>query len=238
MSLFLIGVGLTVAAPALCRKVSGPRASLDYSRVRRRGARPLHFALHILDMATLLATAAVLGLPFWVYERYRGARGRHHYTQGVVAFLVELTPVAVFLLLFRSFVAEPYLVPSSSMRPTLGVGSVVVVDKFTYGMRLPFVPKPITQGRPRNLAMFWFSDSHSIRLSLTSSVWWECQVTTSLIKAVYWPLIMYRRYMWARSHMLTKMKLAGSSSRSIMRWRIFTTYKSARSKTLVSVTLV
>ncbi|OAS07804.1 S26 family signal peptidase [Pseudomonas putida] len=100
-----------------------------------------------LDMATLLATAAALGLPFWIYERYRGAKGRPHYTQGVLAFLVELTPVAVFLLLFRSFVAEPYLVPSSSMRPSLGVGSVVVVDKFTYGMRLPFVPKPITQGR-------------------------------------------------------------------------------------------
>lgn len=149
MSLFLIGVGLTVAAPALCRKkyqADGP-AWIYSLGCAAAVLGPYILLCTFLDMATLLATAAVLGLPFWVYERYRGAKGRHHYTQGVLAFLVELTPVAVFLLLFRSFVAEPYLVPSSSMRPTLGVGSVVVVDKFTYGMRLPFVPKPITQGR-------------------------------------------------------------------------------------------
>ncbi|HGY4972679.1 TPA: S26 family signal peptidase [Pseudomonas putida] len=81
--------------------------------------------------------------------------------------MVELTPVAVFLLLFRSFVAEPYLVPSSSMRPTLEVGSVVVVDKFSYGVRLPFVSKPISHGGRRSLVMFWYSVFLLTRLSLT-----------------------------------------------------------------------
>lgn len=150
MSLFLIGVCLTVAAPALCRKKYQARGPAWIYSLGCAAAvlGPYILVCTFLDMATLLAAAAVLGLPFWVYERYRGAKGRTHYTQGIVAFLVELTPVAVFLLLFRSFIAEPYLVPSSSMRPSFGVGSVVVVDKFTYGMRLPFFPKPITQGQP------------------------------------------------------------------------------------------
>ena len=47
----------------------------------------------------------------------------------------------VFLL--RSFVAEPFKIPSSSMRPTLEVGDFILVNKFTYGIRLPIIEQKI-----------------------------------------------------------------------------------------------
>ncbi len=54
----------------------------------------------------------------------------------------------VFLL--RSFVVEPFKIPSSSMRPTLVVGDFILVNKFTYGMRLPIVEqKVIPLGDPQ-----------------------------------------------------------------------------------------
>ena len=47
----------------------------------------------------------------------------------------------VFLL--RSFVAEPFKIPSSSMRPTLDVGDFILVNKFAYGLRLPILEQKI-----------------------------------------------------------------------------------------------
>ena len=49
--------------------------------------------------------------------------------------------LVVFLL--RSFLAEPFKIPSSSMRPTLEVGDFILVNKFVYGIRLPIIEQKI-----------------------------------------------------------------------------------------------
>jgi len=49
----------------------------------------------------------------------------------------SLFPVFLVVLLVRSFIIEPFTIPSSSMEPTLYPGDFVVVNKFTYGLRLP-----------------------------------------------------------------------------------------------------
>jgi signal peptidase I len=57
-------------------------------------------------------------------------------------------PVILVVFVVRSFVVEPFKIPSGSMVPTLLVGDFILVNKFEYGIRLPITNTRITQGRP------------------------------------------------------------------------------------------
>ncbi|HKK14466.1 MAG TPA: signal peptidase I [Gammaproteobacteria bacterium] len=57
----------------------------------------------------------------------------------VVEYAKSFFPVILAVLLLRSFVVEPFRIPSQSMMPTLLVGDFILVNKFDYGLRLPVV---------------------------------------------------------------------------------------------------
>jgi signal peptidase I len=59
-----------------------------------------------------------------------------------------LFPVILIVFLLRSFLFEPFKIPSGSMVPTLLVGDLILVSKFHYGVRLPVINKKIIDNHP------------------------------------------------------------------------------------------
>jgi signal peptidase I len=123
------------------------------------------------DFPTLLVAATFFtGLAWafdalvWAPRRGRNAReleqhGMSPQSPEVAAALKEpvwieysksFFPVILAVLLLRSFLVEPFRIPSGSMMPTLLVGDFILVNKFAYGIRLPVInTKIIDVGEPQ-----------------------------------------------------------------------------------------
>ena len=82
-----------------------------------------------------------------------------------VEYSVSFFPVILIVFLLRSFLVEPFKIPSSSMVPTLLVGDFILVNKFTYGIRLPVANKKIVPlGDPKrgDVMVFRFPEDTSL----------------------------------------------------------------------------
>ena len=65
--------------------------------------------------------------------------GRRRKRSVIVEYARALFPVILFVFVLRSFVIEPFRIPSGSMLPGLHIGDFILVNKFKYGIRLPVV---------------------------------------------------------------------------------------------------
>ena len=72
-------------------------------------------------------------------ERYDAQLGETAREPVVVEYARSFFPVLLVVFVLRSFIVEPFQIPSSSMVPTLEVGDYILVNKYTYGIRLPVV---------------------------------------------------------------------------------------------------
>ena len=94
----------------------------------------------------LLLLLVVTGL-VWLFDKFylRKHRRKDDKQPWWVEYSISFFPVILIVFFLRSFLVEPFKIPSSSMVPTLLVGDFILVNKFTYGVRLPVINKKIVQ---------------------------------------------------------------------------------------------
>ncbi|GAB3041241.1 MULTISPECIES: signal peptidase I [Oleiagrimonas] len=110
------------------------------------------FALTLLVLTVLFGLVWGLDRAFLYRARKRRAEetGKDYRDPWPVDWSRSLFPVVLLVLVLRSFVAEPFRIPSPSMYPTLKVGDFILVNKFSYGLRLPvFHTKILKVGEPK-----------------------------------------------------------------------------------------
>lgn len=98
----------------------------------------------------LVVLTAVTGI-IWLLDRLFFRRGRSGDSADplLVDYAKSFFPVLLIVLLLRSFIFEPFRIPSGSMIPTLLIGDFILVSKFSYGLRLPVVhTKILSIGEP------------------------------------------------------------------------------------------
>jgi signal peptidase I len=133
------------------------------------------------DFALLLVVLTAVAGVIWLIDRFVLAPGRRRRAQALeamtalsqeertarartalqepipVEYARSFFPVLLVILLFRSFLAEPFKIPSGSMMPTLLVGDFILVNKFAYGLRLPVLnTKIFSVGEPKRGDVFVF----------------------------------------------------------------------------------
>jgi signal peptidase I len=96
---------------------------------------------------------------FWLANRFLLKQ-----EEGVVEFFASLAPVLGLVLILRSFIIEPFQIPSRSMVPTLKVGDFILVSKWNYGVRLPVLRTKIFEvGKPQRGDVIVFFPPHEDR---------------------------------------------------------------------------
>ncbi len=117
----------------------------------------------------LVIVTAVTGMIYLVDQMvWRPKRLRSAVTEKepiIIEYARSLFPVFLIVLILRSFIIEPFKIPSGSMYPTLQIGDFIVVNKFAYGIKLPVTQTKIFPvGLPQrgDVAVFKFPNDPSV----------------------------------------------------------------------------
>jgi signal peptidase I len=115
-----------------------------------------------MDFALILSVLALLTGIIWlfdklIFEKKRKSGAGDAKDPVLVEYAKSLFPVVFLVLGLRSFLAEPFRIPSGSMMPNLLIGDFILVNKFSYGIRLPVINKKIfAVGDPKRGEVFVF----------------------------------------------------------------------------------
>jgi signal peptidase I len=89
----------------------------------------------ILVIATIVT--GIICLVNYINDKVKRTKHRKQKQFWVIEYSKSFFPVLALVLVFRSFLFEPFRIPSGSMKPTLLIGDFVLINKFSYGVRLP-----------------------------------------------------------------------------------------------------
>jgi signal peptidase I len=98
-----------------------------------------------MDFALIMFVLLLVTGGVWLLDRFALAakRGKEAAEPWWVEYAKSFFPVILVVFFIRSFLIEPFKIPSGSMIPTLQVGDFILVNKFTYGVRLPVINQKI-----------------------------------------------------------------------------------------------
>ena len=115
----------------------------------------------ILVVLTLLTGVVWLADKLFLAKRRQARGGLLDEEPVLVDYSRAFFPVLAVVLVLRSFIAEPYKIPSSSMMPNLLIGDFILVNKFSYGLRLPITnQKVVALGEPARGDVVVFKPPH------------------------------------------------------------------------------
>ena len=120
----------------------------------------MNFALILFCL--LLVSGAIWLADAFVFSKNRAAEAKDPWW---VEYGASFFPVILLVFVLRSFIVEPFKIPSGSMIPTLQIGDFILVNKFTYGIRLPVINKKIISiGDPQrgDVMVFRFPEDPSL----------------------------------------------------------------------------
>lgn len=112
----------------------------------------MNFALVLLVLSVLSGIIYLIDVLYWEKKRSPGQQSGK-----LIEYSRSFFPVFFLVLLLRSFVIEPFRIPSGSLEPTLLVGDFLAVNKFSYGFRLPVWEKkviPVANPKSGEIAVF------------------------------------------------------------------------------------
>ncbi|OUW02334.1 MAG: signal peptidase I [Betaproteobacteria bacterium TMED156] len=120
-----------------------------------------------MDFELILFSLFVISAFFWFGEK--SILRRFLNSDGTRPFWLEYTagffPVILIVFFIRSFLIEPFNIPSGSMIPTLRIGDLILVNKFEYGVRLPILHTEVLKiDRPKrgDIAVFRYPKDNSL----------------------------------------------------------------------------
>ena len=98
----------------------------------------MNFAFWLVVLSFLSGAIYLLDVLFWEPKRDPKQKPTR-----LIEYSRSFFPVFIIVLLLRSFLIEPFRIPSGSLEPTLLVGDFLAVNKFAYGLRLPVLEKKV-----------------------------------------------------------------------------------------------
>ena len=120
----------------------------------------MNFALILFVLLVVTGVVAAADRLFFARSRAAGAK-----EPWWIEYPKSFFPVILIVFLLRSFVVEPFRIPSGSMIPTLLIGDFILVNKFAYGIRLPVINRKVIEiGAPQrgDVMVFRFPEDPSL----------------------------------------------------------------------------